>query len=70
MNKTNNTIKKRTVVIPQGLGHCASTAGGLGLISGWGTKALQTAAEKNKQKWAEDLKGIFPKKTYRWLTGI
>ena len=49
MNKTNNPIKKRTVGIPQGLGHCASTAGGLGLIPGLGTKALQAAAEKKTE---------------------
>ena len=49
MNKTNNPIKKRTVGIPQGLGLCVSTAGGLGLIPGWGTKALQAAAEKKTE---------------------
>ena len=62
MNKPNNPIKKRTVVIPQGLGHCASTAGGLGLISGWGTKALQTAAKKTNRNGQKTSKAFFQRR--------
>ena len=45
----------RNSLVVQWLGLCASTAGGPGLISGWGTKILQAVrcGQKKKKKWSK-----------------